>query len=114
MTALPQTPAALLEELFAVFPKYRSDYHKYGPLHNEPPTFHSILIEFTVFFATELASFSEAQLRKFGAFVSEAVEHGGELKNAFGTCLLEHLHQIRAKDRFSPYLSQFARERTRA
>jgi hypothetical protein len=105
MSLLPQTPAALLEELFAIFPQYRTGYEKYGPLSDSSPTFHSILIEFTVFFGAELASFSEAQLRRFGALVSEAIEHGGKLENAFGTCLLEHLHQIGAKDRFSPYLS---------
>ncbi len=114
MSALPQTPAALLEELFAIFPQYRSDYDKYGPLSDSPATFHSILIEFTVFFGAQLASFSEAQLSKFGALVSESVAHEGRLENAFDTCLLEHLHQIGAKDRFSPYLSKIAREKTYA
>ena len=112
MSALPQTPAALLEELFAVFPQYRSGYDKYGPLSDSPPTFHSILIEFSVFFGGELASFTEAQLRRFGALVSEAVEGGGKLENAFGTCLLEHLHQIGAREKFIPFLSEAAREQT--
>src|SRR5437016_1294071 len=114
MSALPQTPAALLEELFDIFPRYRSDYDKYGPLSDSAPTFHSILIEFTVFFGAELASFSEAQLSRFAALVSEAVAHDGRLENAFGTCLLEHLSQIGAKDKFSSYLSKIAREKTSA
>jgi hypothetical protein len=114
MSALPQTPKILLEELFTIFPQYRSNYDKYGPLSDSPPTFHSILIEFTVFFGTEATSFSETQLKKFGTLVNEAVAHEGQLGNAFDTCLLEHLHQIGAKDLFSPYLSKIARDKTYA
>ena len=111
-TVLPQTPEALLEELFSIFPKYRSDYQKYGPLHSGPPTFHSILIEFTSFFGTEFVSFSETQLNKFGNLVNEAVKQGGKLENAFDTCLLEHLHQVGAKDSFKSHLSEAARRKT--
>jgi hypothetical protein len=111
-TAL-QSGEALREELFAIFPQYRSSYARYGPLHDFTPTFHSILIEFSFFFGSESASFSEAQLRKFGELVNLAVAEDGPLENAFGTCLLEHLHQIRA-DAFRPYLSKIALEKTHA
>jgi hypothetical protein len=113
MGILPQTPSMLLEGLFAIFPQYRSDYPQYGPLHDNDPSFHSILIEFSFFFGTALASFSEPQLRQFGEMVNEAVAKGGPLANAFETCLLEHLHQIQAEDAFSPYLSKIAREKLR-
>ena len=107
--ALPGTPEQLLAELFAIFPQYRVGYA--GPIHDEAPTFHSVLIGFSSF---PLASSSQAQLRDFGALVSAAVTAGGPLASAFETCLLEHLQQIRAKRALRPYLSKTARERTKA
>jgi hypothetical protein len=106
---LPGTPEQLLADLFAIFPQYRSDYA--GPIHDETPTFHSVLIGFSSF---PLASSSESQLRDFGALVSAAIAAGGTLGNAFETCLLEHLHQIRAERALRPYLSTMAREKTKA
>jgi len=113
MNTLPRTPTALREELCVIFPKYGSDYEKYGPLHDFPSTFHSVLIEFTIFFGAEFSSFTEDQLRKFAAIVNASVEQDGALENAFGTCLLEHLHQIGVGDAFIPYLSELARKKTR-
>jgi hypothetical protein len=110
--ALPQSPDELLERLFAIFPQYRTAYA--GPIHDDAPTFHSVLVGFTPFFGSSLSSFSERQLQSFGALVSAAVEAGGALENAFGTCLLEHLSQIRALRGFRPYLSKLAREKTKA
>jgi len=46
--------------------------------------------------------------------VNAAVAAGGLLEDAFATCLLEHLHQIRALQAFRPYLSESACERTHA
>jgi len=92
--ALPQSPDELLERLFAIFPQYRAAYP--GPVHDDAPTFHSVLLGFTPFFGASLGSFSERQLESFGALVSAAVEVCGALGNAFGTCLLEHLHQVRS------------------
>ena len=112
MHALPQTPEQLLEELFSIFPKYRDEYT--GPIHDGAPTYHSVIMAFVPFFGAELAAFSEAELRSFGMLVSSAVEAGGSLENAFGTCLLEHLHQIQALRVFRPYLSEMAREKTKA
>jgi hypothetical protein len=112
MRTLPTTPEKLLEELFTIFPQYRTAYD--GPIHDDTPTFHSVLMAFTPFFGSQIASFSERQLRTFGELVSTAVATGGSLENAFGTCLLEHLHQTRVLRTFSPYLNESARERTRA
>ncbi len=112
MRTIPQSPEQLLEELFAIFPQYRVRYG--GPIHDDTPTFHSVLMSFTPFFGAEAASLPEAQLRSFGELVSAAVAAGGPLENAFGTCLLEHLHQIRASRVLRPYLSELARERTHA
>jgi hypothetical protein len=110
--ALPQSPDELLERLFAIFPRYRAAYA--GPIHDDAPTFHSVLLGFTPFFGASLGSFSERQLQSFGALVSAAAEAGGALENAFGTCLLEHLHQIRALRDFRPHLSKLASARTKA
>ena len=109
LRALPRTPEELLEELFAIFPQYRADYR--GAIHDEAPTFHSVLIGFSSF---PLASSSEAQLREFGVLVSATVAGGGPLGNAFETCSLEHLQQTGAERLLRPYLSRRARERTKA
>jgi len=114
LKTLPQSPKALLEELFAIFPKYRTDYDKYGPLYDDSiaaPTFHSILIEFTIFFGTESSSLSKTQLSDFGNLINEAVAQGGQFENAFDDCLLEHLHQIKAVQVLKPYLSDSARKK---
>ena len=112
MRPLPATPEALIEELFAIFPEYRAAYD--GSIHDDTPTYHSVLLAFTPFFGGQSASFSERQLRAFGEVVNKAVAAGGSLENAFGTCLLEHLHQIRASKILRPHLSKMARERTHA
>lgn len=113
MSTLPQTPTALLEELFIIFPEYRSNYGNYGPLHDGSASFHSVLMEFTPFFGTELVSLSEVQLRQFSELVNGAVAKGGPMGNAFETCLLEHLRQIQADIVLRPYLSQIAFEKLR-
>jgi hypothetical protein len=110
MSTLPQTPAALREELLAVFPGYRER----ATSAEDAPTFHAVLMDFVPYFGGELASFSTAQLRSFGTLISAAIEAGGVLENAFGTCLLEHLHQIRASKVLQPYLSKRARQATHA
>jgi hypothetical protein len=107
----PESPTELLEELFTIFPQYRANYH---PIHDDTPTYHSVMLAFTPFFGAQLASISTVQFRKFGALVSEAVTQEGPLENAFGTCFLEHLHQIKAEHALRPYLSDLARNKTRA
>jgi hypothetical protein len=127
---LPQNPAQLLEKLFGIFPEYRAAYtgpihgdaptfHSVllgftGPIHGDAPTFHSVLLGFTPFLGSASTRFSDAQLRTFADLINAAVENGGSLENAFGTCLLEHLHQIRALKPLHPYLSEIAREAAKA
>src|SRR5437762_11014473 len=106
---LPQSPEELLKQLFTIFPEYQSAYT--GPIHDDDPSFHSVLIDFSTFFGRAANSSSEKQLRSFGQLVSAAVEAGGVLENAFGTCLLEHLHQIQGLRVFRPHLSKLAREK---
>ena len=109
---IPESPDQLLEELFRIFPQYRAAYE--GPIHDDRPSFHSVLMAFTPFFGTQIASFTETQLCSFGGLISASVAAGGPLENAFGTCLLEHLHQIRAAKLLRPHLSELAREKTHA
>jgi hypothetical protein len=99
-----------LQELFAIFPQYRAQYT--GSIHDDTPSFQSVLIGFST--GTSLATASEAQLLAFATLVNAAVESGGVLENAFGTCLLEHLGQVRARKKLWPYLSKVAREKTKA
>ena len=87
MSALPQTPKALLNSLFVIFPQYRFNYNDYGPIYHGPPTFHSVLIEFNHFLRTETASLSAVQLSKFERFVGKAISKNGTLRKAFGRCL---------------------------
>ena len=111
-SALPQSPDELLEQLFAIFPEYRGCYER--PTDEAPLTFHFVLMDFTTFFGRVAHSSSEKQLGALGRLVSAAVEADGLLENAFGTCLLEHLHQIKASAALRPHLSKAARERTKA
>ncbi len=110
--SLPQSPAELLEELYDIFPEYRGSYT--GPTHDGDPSFHSVLVGFSTAFGRLASGASEGQLRAFAQLVNTAVEGGGDLENALGTCLLEHLHQIDALRELRPYLSKVARERTKA
>jgi len=109
---LPDSPEALLQQLFSIFPEYRASYS--GPIHDQEPSFHSVLIAFSTSFGGLVKTASEEQLRSFGQLVSAAVEAGGVVENTFGTCLLEHLHQIGGVRVLSPYLSRMAREKTSA
>jgi len=108
----PQTPEELLNRLFVIFPQFRNQYD--GSIRDQSSTYHSVLMAFTPFFGSELASFSQAQLRSFGELINEAVKQNDVLENALGTCLLEHLHQIKAEHVLKPHLSKIAREKTRA
>ena len=107
---LPKSADELLEQLFTMFPEYRASYS--APIHNYALSFHSVLIDFSTAFGRLASTSSEKQLRSFGALVSAALEAGGALENAFVTCLLEHLHQIRAV-RFRKFLTKSAREKTK-
>ncbi len=108
---LPETPEQLLAQLLEIFPKCRSCY---APIHDDQPTFHSVLIAFSPLVTTALSTCSKLQLLAFASLVNAAVERGGVLENAFSTCLLEHLAQLGALKTLRPQLSKLARERTRA
>ena len=99
---LPQSPDELLNRLFEIFPLYRSSYER--PIHDETPTFQSVIMGFVPFFGREAHSLPEKQVREFASFISAAVKEGGDLENAFDTCLLEHLDQIKAARVLRPYL----------
>ena len=109
---LPDSAEGLLQRLFPVFPEYRACYA--GPIHDQALSFHSALIAFSTSLGGLAKTASEEQLRSFGQLVSSAVEASGLLGNAFGTCLLEHLHQIGALQALRPYPSKAAREKTSA
>ncbi len=115
MPKLPKTPEQLRDTLFKLFPPFQkhcaSDVE---PADGAALTHHSILQDFTVFFGAEIEGFSTDQLRSLGTLVSAAVEEPGPLENAFGTCFLEHLHQVHALRRFRPFLSKVARQKTHA
>jgi len=100
----PHGPEQLLEQLFEIFPQYRIAYD--GPIHDGPPTFHSVLLAFTPFFGECVNACSPKQLYSFALLVRAAQAEGGCLENAFGTCLLEHLRHIGAAKVFRPYLKQ--------
>ena len=104
---LPQSPEELLNRLFEIFPLYRANYN--GPIHDKEPTFHSVIMAFVPFFGREANGLPEKQIRAFAGLINAAVEEGGVLDNAFTTCLLEHLRQIRANRVLRPHLSKLAR-----
>lgn len=112
MPGIIQSPEELVAALRVIFPGSCAQ-----PLYDSdiaPPSFHSTLIEFTTFFGKEKASFSEGQLRSLGRLIDEAVTQGGPLGNAFATCFLEHLRQIKSEKMLRPYLSDVTRRLTRA
>jgi hypothetical protein len=108
---LPGTPEQLREQLLEIFPDCRTSYTS---IHDDAPSFHSMLTAFSPFVTTALSTCSRPQLLAFANLVNAAVEGGGVLENAFGTCLLEHLGQLGTLKILQPYLSKLAREKTRA
>jgi hypothetical protein len=111
MTAAPESPEQLLERLFTIFPKYRSEYK--GTIHDYEPTFHSVLIGFNSFLGQYAHLAATSELKEFGQLVNTGVASGSDLENAFATCLLEHLRQIKVAGVLRPYLSEEARRLTR-
>jgi len=80
----------------------------------ETPTLHGIMIDFCTYFGSNNSSFSEKQIKEFAQLVNAAVDAGGDLENAFGTCFLEHLGQIKAKKPLNGFLSKASKERLHA
>jgi len=99
---LPQSAEQLLEELFAIFPQYRAGYP--GPIHDETPTYHSVLIAFTPFFGGQLAAFNNLFGFEFGghipsdmtsddmALVREYAQSNSE--QAFATLIARHVNLV--------------------
>jgi hypothetical protein len=83
---LPGTPEQLLEELFEIFPKCRSCY---APIHDDAPSFHSVLISFSPLVATALSTCTKSQLLAFANLVNAAgadrQDKRGLPKSWFGT-----------------------------
>lgn len=101
-----ETPADLLAALGAICPGLHGEWEA----GEEPASFHDVMRRFTDVFGSEAARLAPRELARVGAVLSEAVQRGGELENAVSTCLLEHLHQIRAWKAIKPYLSEAARQ----
>jgi len=105
------TPNDLLETLTKVFPGYAYERDEYDPPHF---TYHDLLQDFMCFFSANNSKFTEHQFKDFAALINSAVEGGGNLENAFGTCFLEHLGQVGARKPLSLFLSRAAKERLHA
>ena len=109
MTALPTSPEELLNRLFAIFPRFQSNYD--GPIFDQPLSYDSVLTAFTSDFGLEFPYSSDDQLRDFSALLNAAVAHGGKLERAFSQCFLDHALQIHIDHVLLRYLSSAARER---
>src|SRR5215471_18001786 len=107
-SALPTSPNELRTALIALFPDFESQCE------HEPRTFHSVMIDFAVYFGGNAAAFSPKQLQAFADLVNSAVAGGGDLENAVSTCMLEHLHQIRVTKLLRPYLTMQAKAKCHA
>jgi hypothetical protein len=75
---------------------------------------HCVSYHFTEYFSTHHRTFSTHQLQQLGRLINDAVSLDDNLENVVSTCLLEHLHQIRAYKALSLYLSNEAKRKTRA
>jgi hypothetical protein len=101
-----QTPRELISALVKTFPGY-----SFEETDGETPTLHRVMADFCTYFASNNNSFAEKQIKEFAQLVNAAVDAGGDLENAFGTCFLEHLGQIKARTPLSWFLSKAAKER---
>jgi hypothetical protein len=77
-----RTPAELMDALGRTFPTYVHDAE------DQPTTYHRALMDFIRYFGANNATFHDRQLREFAQIINEAIEAGGDLENAFGTCFL--------------------------
>lgn len=100
--------SALLDALVDIFPDYRFERDEYDIA---PVNFHAVMADFIYFFGKNNESLNEKQLRDFGSLINRIIELGGELENAFATCFLEHLRQLRIDKPLSSYLSREAKSR---
>jgi hypothetical protein len=100
-----------LEILNNIFPEYSFERDEYK---SSDFTYHALLQNFIAFYGADNFKFTERQFRDFAALINKSVEASGNLENAFGTCFLEHLGEIRAPKPLSSFLSDAAKERLHA
>lgn len=113
--SLPQSPEQLCKTLLDIFPRFKEALDRNENEDNSSPlTYQSVMMDFTYFFGKEQDSFSEKQLCQFASLVNTAVMKSGPLENAFATCFLEHLHQIKVTKLLNPHLSKLARSKSHA
>ena len=104
------SPRELLEALTGIFPKYA-----FNPDEASSPTYHGLMIDFACYYGS--VSCTDRQLKDFAALINAAVDAGGDLENAFSTCLLEHLGNRKwtpARKPLMPFLSKAVKERLHA
>ena len=117
-------PQDILRELIAIFPSFETWWAEAeGTVPAEDGlvdnvyyewTYHRILQECLVYFGTNTAQFSKAQLEGFGSWVNSAIATEDVLENAVSTCFLEHMDQVQVDGILSPYLSKAAIARSHA
>jgi hypothetical protein len=107
------SPQSTLEFLVTLDPTFQSEWDSEEPDPGEF-THHQVIQSFAVHLGRSHRSYTEKQLRGLGAWLSEAVDRGGEIENAVSTCLLEHLRQLKLNRVLGPFLSRAAKERTHA
>jgi len=105
---LMDSPEELLKSLKGIFPGY------VGEQPSPDLTYHGLLTDFTCYYGANNSTFSKQQVKDYATLINEAVETGGSIENAFATCFLEHLGQIRATKPLISFLSKTARERLHA
>lgn len=113
----PQTAAALHARLVAIFPGFCEECTDAEVAESENeggPAMHLVMQRFAVYFGCEQDSLSPRQIVELAELANEAVTVDDVLENAFGTCFLEHLHQIDGYKTLAPHLSAKAKSECRA
>lgn len=105
------SPNELLQAITLLFPDYTFEQGENDP---HEFTYWALLQDFIVFYGANNSKFTERQISGLATLINRAVEGGGDLENAFATCFLEHLGQIKAIKPLSAFLSHAAKERLHA
>src|SRR5258708_4339434 len=109
------SPEKALAFLCALFPDFGREWYADDERSVDGDiSFHRIMQEFTSYFGGNVQSLSEAQLKRFGAWLSNAVLAGGDVENAVSTCFIEHMHQIKVSRLVTPHLSKLAKAKLHA